>query len=153
MALRQVLYGSSAVRPMTQAEIDVILEQARRRNTETGITGILFYLDGNFLQLLEGEEPALSEIFSRIRLDTRHLNLIKMLDGPIEQRSFAASPMAFRSIYDNELEENPDLFVQSNGRWSLREGAGVGEQLKILIETFLMVNYTRSHDRLEGRNS
>lgn len=76
-----------------------------------------------------------------------------MLDGPIEQRSFAASPMAFRSIYDNELEENPDLFVQSNGRWSLREGAGVGEQLKILIETFLMVNYTRSHDRLEGRNS
>jgi hypothetical protein len=153
MALRQVLYGSSAVRPMTQAEIDVILEQARRRNTETGITGILFYLDGNFLQLLEGEEPALSETFSRIRLDTRHRNLIKMLDGPIEQRSFAASPMAFRSIYDNELEENPDLFVQSNGRWSLREGAGVGEQLKILIETFLMVNYTRSHDRLEGRNS
>ena len=61
MALRQVLYGSSAVRPMTQAEIDVILEQARRRNIETGITGILFYLDGNFLQLLEGEEPALSE--------------------------------------------------------------------------------------------
>ncbi len=153
MALRQVLYGSSAVRPMTQAEIDVILEQARRRNTETGITGILFYLDGNFLQLLEGEEPALSETFSRIRLDTRHRNLIKMLDGPIEQRSFAASPMAFRSIYDNELEENPDLFVQSNGRWSLREGAGVGEQLKVLIETFLMVNYTRSHDRLEGRNS
>jgi hypothetical protein len=46
---------------MTQAEIDVILEQARRRNIETGITGILFYLDGNFLQLLEGEEPALSE--------------------------------------------------------------------------------------------
>ena len=153
MALRQVLYGSSAVRPMTQAEIDVILKQARRRNTETGITGILFYLDGNFLQLLEGEEPALSETFSRIRLDTRHRNLIKMLDGPIEQRSFAASPMAFRSIYDNELEENPDLFVQSNGRWSLREGAGVGEQLKIVIETFLMVNYTRSHDRLEGRNS
>jgi hypothetical protein len=145
MALRQVLYGSSAVRPMTQAEIDVILEQARRRNIETGITG---NLDGNFLQLLEGEEPALSETFDRIRLDTRHRNLIKMLDGPIDQRSFAASPMAFRSIYGNELEENPDLFVQSNGRWSLSEGAGVDEQLKILIETFLMVNYTRSHDRL-----
>ncbi len=153
MALRQVLYGSSAVRPMTQAEIDVILEQARRRNIETGITGILFYLDGNFLQLLEGEEPALSETFDRIRLDTRHRNLIKMLDGPIDQRSFAASPMAFRSIYGNELEENPDLFVQSNGRWWLSEGAGVDEQLKILIETFLMVNYTRSHDRLLGRNS
>lgn len=27
------------------------------------------------------------------------------------------------------------------------------EQLKILIETFLMVNYSRSRDRLEGRNS
>ena len=61
--------------------------------------------------------------------------------------------MAFRSIYGNELEENPDLFVQSNGRRSLSEDAGVDEQLKILIETFLMVNYSRSHDRLEGRNS
>ena len=83
---------------MAQAEFDVILEQARRRNIETGITGIVFYLDGNFLQLLEGEESALSETFDPIRLDTRHRNLIKMLDGPIDRRSFAASPMAFRSI-------------------------------------------------------
>ena len=56
--------------------------------------------------------------------------------------------MAFRSIHGNELEENPDLFVQSNGRWSMSEGAGGDEQLKILIETFVMVNYTQSYDRL-----
>ena len=133
---------------MAQAEFDVVLEQARRRHIMTGITGIVFYLDGNSLQLLEGEEPSLSATFSRIRLVTRHRNLIEMFDGSIDQRSFAASPMAFRSIHGNELEENPDLFVQSNGRWSMSEGAGGDEQLKILIETFVMVNYTQSYDRL-----
>lgn len=57
MALRQVLYGSSAVRPMTQAEIDVILEQARRRNTETGITGILFIWTAIFSSCWKGKNP------------------------------------------------------------------------------------------------
>jgi hypothetical protein len=145
MVLRQVLYGSSAVLPITQTEIDDILSGARRRNAETGITGILFYLEGNFLQLLEGEEPALSETYQRIAKDQRHRNLIKLVDGTISQRSFAGEAMGFRAINGQEIDANPELFVHSNGRWILRDGAGVDERLKILIETFLMVNEGRGY--------
>lgn len=51
---------SSGVKQFTQAEIDELLSQARRRNAETGVTGVLFYLEGNFPQLLEGDDPALT---------------------------------------------------------------------------------------------
>lgn len=143
MALRQVLYGSSAVSPMTQEEIDVILEQARRRNAETGVTGILFYLEGNFLQLLEGEDPALSDTYERIKADIRHRNIIKLADGVITERSFGADPMAYRAITATELAAHPDLFVDDGGRWSLREETGVDLPIKVLIETFLRVNDSR----------
>lgn len=143
MALRQVLYGSSAVSPMTQEEIDVILRQARRRNAETGVTGILFYLEGNFLQLLEGEDPALSDTYERIKADSRHRNIIKMVDGVISERSFGADPMVYRAITATELAAHPDLFVDDGGRWSLREETGVELPIKVLIETFLRVNDSR----------
>lgn len=130
---------------MTSADIDVILSQARRRNAETGITGALFYLDGNFLQLLEGEDPALTETYSRIENDTRHQSLVQMLSGPITQRAFAGQNMAYRGFTSTELAENKELFIFSDGRWSLRDDAGVDQTLKILIETFLRVNDSRGY--------
>lgn len=145
MALRQVLYGSSAVSPMNQAEIDVILSQARRRNAETGITGALFYLDGNFLQLLEGEDPALAETYQRIKSDSRHRGLVQLLSGTITERTFAGENMAYRGITATELAENEELFVFVNGRWTLRDDVGVDLTLKILIETFLRVNDGRGY--------
>lgn len=128
---------------MTQDEIDGILRQARRRNAETGVTGLLLYLEGNFLQLLEGEDPALNDTYERIKADVRHRNLIKMVDGVISERSFGAQPMAFRAITLAELDENPDLFVYKDGRWTLRGEAGVEVPIKVLIETFLRVNASR----------
>jgi hypothetical protein len=39
---------SSGVKKFTDAEIDEILVTARRHNTDSGITGALFDLEGNF---------------------------------------------------------------------------------------------------------
>lgn len=135
---------------MSQADINGILGQARRRNAETGITGILFYLDGNFLQLLEGEDPALGETYQRIKGDSRHRNLVQMLDDTITQRAFAGHDMAYRGITGPELEKNEDLFIRANGRWWLRDDTGVDQTLKILIETFLRVNDSRGYMPLSG---
>ena len=39
-----------------------------------GITGLLLFIDGGFLQMLEGEERAVRELYTRIAADRRHLN-------------------------------------------------------------------------------
>ena len=42
------------------ALLNALLEQARAKNLENELTGVLIYVQGSFIQLLEGEEHALS---------------------------------------------------------------------------------------------
>lgn len=130
---------------MTRVEIDAILKQARSHNGETDITGVLFYLEGNFLQLLEGEDPALSDTYLRIKTDPRHHNLIQLVDENIAERSFPDWPMGFRGVTEGEMRDNPDLFARENGHWTVRDEAAIGPTIKIILDTFLKVNDGRRY--------
>lgn len=143
MPLRQVVYVSSGVKQFAQEELDDILAKARERNQATGITGVLFYLEGNFLQLLEGEEPALGETYARIKADKRHRGLTKLVDENVPERTFPQWQMGFRAILESEMREHPDLFKLVDGKWVVDDGAGVSQRVKIILETFLKVNSGR----------
>ena len=56
--LVSLIYVSSGVRVLTDAEIFEILTQSRRNNERCGITGLLLYRDGNLMQVLEGPGAA-----------------------------------------------------------------------------------------------
>ena len=66
---------------------DIIIT-ARRRNAEIKVTGVLFYMDGKFLQILEGEKSALDELLLDIENDTRHGNFKILIDRPLSKRGF-----------------------------------------------------------------
>ena len=51
-----LVYVSSAVRLFATAELLKILGKFRRNNQLLGISGLLLYKDGNFIQALEGTE-------------------------------------------------------------------------------------------------
>ena len=51
-----VAYVSSATHLMTEDELAAILDVSRERNARDGITGLLLYSDGDFIQVLEGPE-------------------------------------------------------------------------------------------------
>ena len=55
MSLITLIYGSAAVDPFTEPELIALLEKSRANNQSLGVTGMLVYRDGNFLQVLEGE--------------------------------------------------------------------------------------------------
>jgi hypothetical protein len=145
MAVRQVLYVSSGVKKFTDAEIDEILEKARLNNTDSGVTGVLFYLEGNFLQLLEGEEAVLAETYARIKSDSRHRGLTQLISETVDERSFPDWKMGFRAITASEMRDYPELFHLVEGKWLVRDGAGVNLRVKIILETFLKVNDQRSY--------
>ncbi len=48
-----IVYLSSATNLMTDAEIEALLVSARNSNAAQNITGVLMYLDGNFVQCIE----------------------------------------------------------------------------------------------------
>ncbi|WP_085317476.1 BLUF domain-containing protein [Derxia lacustris] len=88
--LQLVLYVSSATQPMTEADIAALLVQSRDRNAQLGITGLLLYRDGNFMQAIEGPSDAIVAVYGSICRDPRHTNVITLIDTPVPTRSFAA---------------------------------------------------------------
>ena len=74
----RMLYVSTAAGPVTTAVTGTILRSAQAHNGSNGITGVLCQGQGLYLQVLEGERPAVEALYARIQLDKRH--------GKVEQR-------------------------------------------------------------------
>jgi hypothetical protein len=101
--LYQIVYTSTAADSFSRAELIKLLKGSVQRNTQMGITGLLLYQDGTFMQVLEGEEAALIALFARISRDPRHHHVIPLIHEPIERRNFSNSAMAFRDLDASEL--------------------------------------------------
>jgi hypothetical protein len=85
----QVLYHSQATGPVSEAELQGLLAQARSFNTRHYLTGILLYSDGRFVQLLEGPEPVVRALYAKIQQDRRHTQVVTVSEGPGPGRRFA----------------------------------------------------------------
>lgn len=92
-----ISYVSRATSPndMIEANLSALCRSAQKYNAKAQITGILTFHNGAFAQILEGPEPALRELLSRIREDTRHHKVRVLADGPIEQRCYADWSMEY----------------------------------------------------------
>jgi hypothetical protein len=90
--LVRLLYASRAIDTSPTA-IDAILSQSRQYNPSSGITGILCYGGGIFLQAIEGGRSAISELYGHIQRDTRHKNVELLQYDEITERRFAGWTM------------------------------------------------------------
>lgn len=103
----QLVYVSSAIDVFSDAQLLDLLDVSRRNNLAGGITGMLLYKDGNFMQLLEGDEAAVRDTFGRIRNDPRHRDIITLLQAPAAQRDFADWTMGFRNLATIDADRVP----------------------------------------------
>ena len=90
--LVRLLYASRAVDPSAVA-IDEILAKSRQGNPSSGITGILCYGGGIFLQAIEGGRNAVSELYGHIQRDPRHKDVVLMHYEEIAERRFSGWSM------------------------------------------------------------
>jgi len=95
--LVEILYCSVSVAPhLSNVDLDHILVSARRRNLEEGITGMLLYYRGEFVQILEGRKKSVENVYEKfICPDPRHTSLNKVLENAIPYRSFSEWSMGF----------------------------------------------------------
>jgi hypothetical protein len=102
--MHHIIYLSRATRPMSDEELATLLTQAREANARQNITGALVYGDGQFMQIIEGEEADLAMLYARLLQDGRHGQVFKFADKPILQRSFADWSMAFRPVSAEQFQ-------------------------------------------------
>ena len=91
--LVRLLYVSRAVEPESAQAIDAILASARNHNLAQGITGILCYGGGIFLQAIEGGRNAVSELYGHIQKDERHQDVVLLHYEEISERRFGGWTM------------------------------------------------------------
>ena len=103
----RLLYVSTATGLKSKDDLLEILAQAREKNARLGVTGMLLYKDGNFMQLLEGEEGVVRQLYDTITRDRRHFDSMVLMDEPVEGRMFDRWTMGFRDLSDPELQAQP----------------------------------------------
>jgi hypothetical protein len=90
--LVRLLYCSRAVDTSPEA-IEAILAKAREHNPVSGITGILCYGGGIFLQAIEGGRQPVSDLFGTIQADARHKDVALLHYEEISERRFGGWTM------------------------------------------------------------
>ena len=118
-------YASAACAPFSGQALGALLLGARSKNLNLGSTGILLYHQDSFFQVLEGTAAAVENIYERISADQRHTKIVKLIQEPIEQRSFAEWTMGLGQPDRDELGAIPglnDFFRQGSCLWELEPG-------------------------------
>jgi len=114
----RIIYLSSAVKQFSEEEISLLLIKSRKHNAEHNITGVLLHIEGDFLQVIEGDKKIIKQLFEKINLDPRHKGVICVFDGAIKERNFKDWSMGFcaleyeslRHISGFETFKRSDLF-------------------------------------------
>ena len=91
--LVRLMYASRAAKPVDQEELSTILRQSKARNLSSGITGVLCWSGGHFIQVLEGGRTAVNALYNRIVADPRHADVTLLTYEEIPERRFAGWSM------------------------------------------------------------
>ena len=101
----QIVYVSSATVHFAKPDMYALLAKSRANNARAGVTGMLLYRDGNFMQVLEGDEEAVRTVYARIEQDPRHRGSMVLLRGETPGRQFPDWSMGFRDLSSPEARE------------------------------------------------
>ncbi|MGJ8583939.1 MAG: BLUF domain-containing protein [Marinosulfonomonas sp.] len=107
--MKYIVYVSQAAKAFSTDDLAGLLTHSRERNSADGVTGLLVYRyntdfkRGNFLQVLEGTDDALDDVWRRISGDPRHHTIIVLDEGESETRMFGDWSMGFRNVDESDL--------------------------------------------------
>jgi Sensors of blue-light using FAD len=131
--LVRLMYASRAVPAVDQEELVSILRKSKANNPSLGVTGVLCFSEGIFLQALEGGRSAVNQLYNRIATDARHTQVELLSYAEIGERRFAGWSMGQVNI----SRLNPALLLKYSERPTL-DPYGVSGQVSMALFEELM---------------
>ena len=116
----QLTYTSMANPLLVILDIKKMMKIAKKFNSENKITGCLLYYKHRFIQILEGEEEIIKELYAKIKQDKKHYNVNLLYINEISERIFPRWSMVYKELNDSQLEKLTDtrLFEDNLIRFS-----------------------------------
>ncbi len=110
--LVRLMYASRAVAAVDAEQLHAILRKSHAHNPAAGITGVLCFSEGTFLQVIEGGRSAVNQLYNRIVCDPRHSGAELLGYEEIGERCFAGWAMG----QVNLSRLNPGLLLKYSER-------------------------------------
>jgi hypothetical protein len=108
-AVFQVFYVSRASAAFDNAQVQSLLQAARRQNARLDVTGCLLFSGHCFAQVLEGAQPVVNAMLRRIGADPRHLGVRVLSQAQRDERDYADWAMGY--LYDLNLEDDLETLL------------------------------------------
>jgi hypothetical protein len=134
-ALISLAYSSKVKEYMTgltlESELEKIKQSSAENNTDINITGYLLYMDGYFIQYLEGSPKDVESLYLKISLDPRHHSITLLSHEKITERSFKKWTKLYRMNLNNH-SHIPDI---------LKSIVGEKQRLLSKTESLALINF------------
>jgi len=129
----QLCYASTATRDFSRDELLELLTNARKHNADKGITGLLLFQGGHFLQVLEGEASAVRELFKQIAKDERHTDIALLFEELVSQSQYPDWSMGFQAFDGSEWMEFPKEDSNQQDLRALAQTMGRAKDLLLYV--------------------
>lgn len=107
--LKSLVYRSTATAPLSELELQRLLNTAQSRNRAESITGLMIYDEGRFFQWLEGPAESVARVWKSIRSDPRHTAIEILGEQPAQARFFADWHMKLAARHATHPSPQADL--------------------------------------------
>lgn len=131
MSLERLVYYSCPRPDLSHVDVASILEKARTRNAELGVTGALGFRADLFVQVLEGERETIAALYEMICADPRHTTPRLIGLAPIESRQFATWSMDYMALH----QANRDLILKHSGSYPFDPAKLTAAQVTAILRT------------------
>lgn len=138
--LVRLMYASRSINS-SSVMLESILTTARQHNAECGVTGVLVYGEGVFLQALEGGRSAVSKLYGTIQRDDRHKDVELLSFEEISQRRFGGWTMGLVDV----ARVNASVLLKYSKRPLLDPYAVSGETSMALLEELIATAAIGTH--------
>jgi hypothetical protein len=133
---RQVVYISHATVTWSKNELNELVEVSRRNNKKYGITGALLYLENAFIQVIEGEDVAISQLLDKLYADARHRNVRIVSDNIAQVRYFQHWSMG---IVKAAEVDRPQVLEELRLASTTKGGSADSSNIMPVSQTFIMM--------------
>ncbi len=116
---------------LTPAQLSALLDKSRTANLHHGITGMLLYNAGSFMQTIEGPEAAIRQLYLNICRDPSHHMVTTLLDEQLTERSFPEWSMGFRDVtgYEPPFISGYTDFLRQSDTCTFKNDASLAKRL------------------------
>lgn len=134
----QLIYTSSAMSSLDDFALREIAQNSNYYNQQIGVTGLLLFHEGSILQVLEGDKESVTELYEKVKRDTRHTGCMILSTRTAERREFSDWFMGYKNVSGRAGSEALFALSQSNLAAIMPDNPSV--ELDTLTKTYARVS-------------